>query len=1157
MLTRWRSRVASRSSSPTTSVPDIPIAPILPAPYAIVAPSSEPCKALTARKSVRPLPSYRYALRYTSHHLDHFTFESSSSHSSSDHSSSGHSSSGHSLSEHAPPDTTVADSSTPLSFVHPPLARTPWCSEAYLHWRSAPLSTLYPPMISESSVGDSSSESYAGTSRRRCRSLDATMTSSTHTTKALVLSRADLLPPRTRFRDSISLEDSVEEDIDTDVLEDIKADATAVEVAVDWDVEVGIDAGIGMKVDVRIDIEDKVTRSSPVIEVEEGLQDIYDHVIEIPLRRIEDIETRNKEFEARSMIAGGERASLLDQVASLKRSNARLRDTMMMERVRADRFWRRNLTITRSGMTPKAIKELVNQRVEESLATYEATRAANALEDKKQSQNDSDDDNGNGGNVNGGNGNGENENPNENNRDARPVVRECTYQDFMKCQPLNFKGMEGVVGLIRWFEKMEIVFYISNYPMKYQVKYATCTLLNSALTWWNSHKRTIRTDAAFAMSWREFMKLMVKVYCPRNEIQKMESELWNLTVKNNDLAAYTQRFQELTMMCTKMVPEEEDRVEKFIGGLPNNIQGNVIAVEPMKLQDAVQIANNLMDQKLKGYALKNAETKGGWTSTRETTVDISHHSKGQMLEGRMWQEPIRLAIRKPYNEPLPLCNKCKLHHKRPYTMRCGKCNKVGHMTRDCKVTNSTTSTQRGADRSFVSTTFSTLLDITPDTLNVSYVVGLADRRISKTNTILRGYTLGLLGHPFNIDLMPVELGSFDVIIEDFPGLPPMRQVEFQNDLVPGVGFMAHTSYRLAPSELQELSTQLQELSDKGFIRPSSLPWGATVLFVKKKDGSFWMCIDYHELNKLTGKNRYPLSRINDLFDQLQGSRVYSKIDLRSDYHQLRVQEEDIPKTSFRTCYGHYEFQVIPFRLTNAPAVVMDLMNQEELYAKFSKCNFWLSRVKFLSHVIDSEGIHVDPSKIESIKDWPSPKTPTEIHQFLGKANMVADALSQKEQNKPLRVRSLGLTSGLNLSVQILNAQDEARKEESFKTEDLCGMIKKLERLILGRIKMYQDLKKLYWWPNMKAKIATYVSKRLNCAKVKAEWQKPSGLSVQPVIPVWKLENITMDFVTKLPKTSIGQDTIWAKVRDAQLTGLEIIHETTEKIIQIKKHIQAA
>ncbi|GKC82574.1 putative reverse transcriptase domain-containing protein [Tanacetum coccineum] len=225
--------------------------------------------------------------------------------------------------------------------------------------------------------------------------------------------------------------------------------------------------------------------------------------------------------------------------------------------------------------------------------------------------------------------------------------------------------------------------------------------------------------------------------------------------------------------------------------------------------------------------------------------------------------------------------------------------------------------------------------------------------------------------------------------------------------------------------MKELAEQLKELSNKGFIRPSSLPWGAPVLFVKKKDGSFRMGIDYRELNKLTVKNRYPLPRIDDLFDQLQRSSVYLKIDLRSGYHQLRVREEDILKTAFRTRYGHYEFQVMPFGLTNAPAVFMDLMNRvckpyldkfiivfiddimiysknkqeheehlklilellkkEELYGKFSKCEFWIPKVQFLSHMICSQCIHVDPAKIESIIDWASPKSPTEIRQYLGLA----------------------------------------------------------------------------------------------------------------------------------------------------------------------------
>ncbi|GJX69559.1 putative reverse transcriptase domain-containing protein, partial [Tanacetum coccineum] len=236
------------------------------------------------------------------------------------------------------------------------------------------------------------------------------------------------------------------------------------------------------------------------------------------------------------------------------------------------------------------------------------------------------------------------------------------------------------------------------------------------------------------------------------------------------------------------------------------------------------------------------------------------------------------------------------------------------------------------------------------------------------------------------------------------------KTKFQIDLVPGAASVARAPYRLAPSEMKELSEQLKELSDKGFIRPSSSPWGAPVLFVKKKDGSFRMCIDYRELNKLTVKNRYPLPRIDDLFDQLQGSSVYSKIDLRSGYHQLRVREKDIPKTAFRTRYGHYEFQVMTFGLTNAPAVFMDLMNRVckpyldkfvivfiddiLIYSKNKqehKEHFKLilellkKEELYAGHVIDSEGIHVDPAKIESIKDWTSPKSPTEIRQFLGLA----------------------------------------------------------------------------------------------------------------------------------------------------------------------------
>ncbi|GJU08281.1 putative reverse transcriptase domain-containing protein [Tanacetum coccineum] len=419
------------------------------------------------------------------------------------------------------------------------------------------------------------------------------------------------------------------------------------------------------------------------------------------------------------------------------------------------------------------------------------------------------------------------------------------------------------------------------------------------------------------------------------------------------------------------------------------------------------------------------------------------------------------------------------------------------------------------------------------------------------------------------------------IVRDFPeelsGLSPPRQLEFQIDLMPGAAPVSRAPYQLAPSEMKELSGKLQELSDKGFIRPSSSPWEAPVL-------------------------------IDDLFDQLQGSSAYSKIDLRPGYHQLRVREEYIPKMAFKTRYGHYDLQVMPFGLTNAPAnkkeheehskAILELLKKEELYANFSKCEFWIPKVQFLGHVTDSQGIHVDPAKIESIKDWASPKTPTEIlvfalknwrhylygtkcmvftdHKILqhildqkelnmrqrhwlellidydyeiryhsGKANVVADALSRKERIKPLRTK--------------------AQKAENLKNKDVGGMIKKdipkeklepyadgtlclngrswlpcygdLRTVIMhesykskyfihpGSDKMYQDMKKLYWWPNMKADIATYVSKCLTYARVKAKHQRPLDLLIQPEIPQWKWDNVTMDFVTKLPKSSQGHDTI--------------------------------
>ncbi|GKB87778.1 putative reverse transcriptase domain-containing protein, partial [Tanacetum coccineum] len=849
-----------------------------------------------------------------------------------------------------------------------------------------------------------------------------------------------------------------------------------------------------------------------------------------------------------------------------------------------------------------------------------------------------------------------------------PTQRECTYTDFLKCQSMNFKSTEGVV------------------------KFASCTLQGSALTWWNSH------------------------------------------VRGTNLMTYNQRFQELALMCDRMFPEESAKVERYVGGLPDMIHGSVKASKPQSMQEAIEFATEMMDKKMLTAAERQAENKRKFEDTSRNNQNQQQPFKRNNVARAYTVGP---GDKKPYGGTKPLCTKCNYHHDGPCTQKCTNCKKIGHSARDCKgrPTANNNNNQRtqgtnprgitcfecgvqghfrsdcpklkngnqgnragngnvvarayvvgsagtnpnsnvvtgtfllnnryasilfdtGADRSFISTAFSSLMDIIPTTLDHGYDVELADGRIIWVNTLIRGCTLNFLNHPFNIDLMPVEMGSFDVIIgmdwlakyhavivcdeklvrvpfgdkilifhgdggnnghesrlniisctktqkyllkgcpiflaHDLSGIPPTRQVEFQIDLIPGVAPVARAPYLLALFEMKEFSYQLKELSDKGFIRPSSSLWGAPVLFVKKKDGSF---------------------RI-----------VYSKIDLRSGYHQLRVREEDIPKTAFRTQYGHYEFQVMPFGLTNALAVFMDLMNRvckpyldkfvivfiddiliyskskqehekhlklileflkkEQLYAKFSKCEFWIPKVQFLGHVINSQGIHVDSAKIESIKDWAAPKTATKIRQFLGfanyyrrfiegfskiakpmtkltqkkklcsapilalpegsedfiaycdasikglgtvlmqrekviayasqqlkiheknytthdyelgavvfalkawmqylygtkytmftdhkslqhildqkelnmrqrrwlnflsdydceiryhpgKANIVADALSRKERNKPLRVRALVMTIGLDLPKQILEAQTEARKPENLKSEDVGGML---------------------------------------------------------------------------------------------------------------------
>ncbi|GJV31150.1 putative reverse transcriptase domain-containing protein [Tanacetum coccineum] len=599
---------------------------------------------------------------------------------------------------------------------------------------------------------------------------------------------------------------------------------------------------------------------------------------------------------------------------------------------------------------------------------------------------------------------------------------------------------------------------------------------------------SIRTSGpeAYSMTWEVLKKKIMDKYCPQGEIKKLEIELWKLMVKGNDVPTYTERFQELTLIYTKFVANETEKVDKYISGLPDNIYGNVKSARPKTLDETIKLANDLMDHKLYTYAERQTDNKrkaddssknnhgekksyGGSLPKSSGNTNVANTQKGNGANSKE-NGCFECGASGHFKRDFPkLKNKDEENRNaQGWVYAVGNAEKNGNASwnPDSNVVTGTFLINNryasilfgtGADRSFISTAFSSLINIAQTPLENSYDVELADRKIISAKK---------------------------------------EEDKSEGKQLKGAASVARAPYRLAPSEMKELLEQLQELSEKGFIRPSSSPWRAPVLFFKKKDGSFKMCIDNRELNMLTVKNRYPLLRINDLF-------VNSK--------------------------------VMPLGLTNAPCGDgREIMETLSILEPNAPCSPTIKDHKSLQHILDQKELNMRQRRwLELLSDYYC-----DIRYHPGKENVVADVLSpQKPEN--LVNEDVDGTIRRDIPKERLELRADGTLCLHGRSwlpcyEDLRSVImheshRSKYSIHPGSEKMYQDMKKLYWWPNMKADIATYVSKCLTCARVKAEHQRPSGLLVQPEIPEWKWDNITMDFITKLPKSSQGFDTIWVIV----------------------------
>ncbi|GJV06407.1 putative reverse transcriptase domain-containing protein [Tanacetum coccineum] len=615
----------------------------------------------------------------------------------------------------------------------------------------------------------------------------------------------------------------------------------------------------------------------------------------------------------------------------------------------------------------------------------------------------------------------------------------CSYKEFLACNPKEYDGKGGAVVLTRWIKKMEYVQDMSGCSIDQKVKYTVGSFISKALMWWNSKIRTLSREVDVSMSWNDFKFMMIEEFCPSHEMQKLETELWNHAMVRAGHAAYTDRFYKLARLVPHLVTPESRKIERYVYGLALQICGMVATMKPKTIQKAVQIFGALTDEAVRNGLIKKVEKRGNVGEPSKdkndrddnkrtrtgnafaiTTNPVGRENMGQGRENQGNQARGRafmLGAEEARQDPniMTGIEPSELGFRYEIEIASGQLVEINKVIKGCKL--EIEGHVFDIDLiPFGHGSFDVIIGM--DWLSNHKAEIICHEKVVKI-PLLDDKVLRVLGEKLEEKMRQLKSAKAKEkeqkeieVVRDFPevfpddlaGLPPVQEIKFRIELIHEATPVAKSPYRLAPSELEELSGQLsgqlKELQDKGFFRPSSPPWGAPVLFVKKKDGSFRMCIDYRELNKLTVKNRYPLPRIDDLLDQLQGSQ-----------------------------FSQRQILVMPFGLTNAPAVFMDLMNRvcrpyldkfvivfiddiliysktweelvEHLRTRRTKINRDIPRAdpilrlqfvfnnqpqrKCMARNTRSEPNHIDPSKIETVKNWKAPRTLFEVRSFLGLA----------------------------------------------------------------------------------------------------------------------------------------------------------------------------